>query len=130
EGNRIEDAFFGIYLASAADCVLADNVLRASGERETASGNGIHAWYSKNVLIRGNTIDGHRDGIYLEFVEDSRIEGNTSIRNLRYGLHFMFSNGCSYVDNVFARNGAGVAVMYTRRIEMRGNAFERNWGTA
>ncbi|MEJ2502287.1 MAG: nitrous oxide reductase family maturation protein NosD, partial [Gemmatimonadota bacterium] len=130
EGNRFEDAFFGIYLASAADCVVADNVLRARNTRETASGNGIHLWYSKNVEIRGNEIRGHRDGIYFEFVEESEIRGNLSEGNLRYGLHFMFSDDCRYLDNVFRRNGAGVAVMYTDGVEMRGNRFERNWGTA
>lgn len=130
EDNRFEDTFFGIYLASAADCVLADNVMHARKERETASGNGIHLWYSKNVEIRGNEIRGHRDGIYFEFVEGSEVRGNISEGNLRYGLHFMFSDDCRYVDNVFRKNGAGVAVMYTEAVEMRGNRFERNWGSA
>ncbi|MDH5588524.1 MAG: nitrous oxide reductase family maturation protein NosD [Gemmatimonadota bacterium] len=130
EGNRFEDTFFGIYLANAGDCLIADNDLSASGDRETRSGNGIHLWYSVRVRIEGNRVRGHRDGIYFEFVEDSRVSGNDSRGNLRYGLHFMFSDGCEYRDNTFARNGAGVAVMYTRNVVMVGNDFDDNRGGA
>ena len=130
EGNRFEDTFFGIYLAESAGCRIADNTLRGEKETETRSGNGIHLWYSRDVLIEGNDIRGHRDGIYFEFVEDSRVAGNHSAENLRYGLHFMFSDRCAYHDNAFVENDAGVAVMYTERVEMRGNRFARNWGPA
>ena len=76
-----------------------------------------------------NRIAGHRDGIYLEFVHGTVVAGNTSERNLRYGLHFMYSDDCRYIENVFRANLAGVAVMYTKRIAMIGNRFEDNWGT-
>jgi nitrous oxidase accessory protein len=130
EGNRFENTFFGIYLANAGDCLVRDNELASSAERETAAGNGIHLWYSARVRIEGNRVTGHRDGIYFEFVEDSEVTDNDSHENLRYGLHFMFSDGCHYRRNRFARNGAGVAVMYTRDVIMEENDFDHNWGTA
>jgi nitrous oxidase accessory protein len=130
EHNRVENGFFGIYLADVTDCRVADNVLHAVGARETEAGNGIHLWTSRRITIVGNSVDGYRDGIYFEFVHDSYIAGNTSTGNLRYGLHFMYSDDCRYVNNVFRRNGSGVAVMYTKRVEMVGNRFEDNWGAA
>ncbi|HET9984903.1 MAG TPA: nitrous oxide reductase family maturation protein NosD [Longimicrobiales bacterium] len=130
EGNRIEDAFFGIYLARTAGCRVARNEIRARGKSEAASGNGIHLWYSREAEIVENRIHGQRDGIYFEFVRASRITGNTSEDNLRYGLHFMFSDSCTYAGNAFRRNGAGVAVMYTKHVAMEGNHFEDNWGGA
>ncbi len=130
EDNRIENAFFGIYLASSAGCRIERNVLRGLNERETASGNAIHLWYSRDVLVRGNDMSGHRDGIYFEFVEDSRVEDNRAEGNLRYGLHFMFSDRCEYRRNVFRANGAGIAVMYTKNVVMEDNVFDRNRGTA
>lgn len=129
-GNRIRGAFFGIYLQESEGCVIAGNDIRATGDREVTSGNGIHLWYSKNITVRSNTILGHRDGIYFEFVEDSRVFDNVSEGNLRYGLHFMFSDRCAYRRNVFRNNGAGVAVMYTERVEMVDNEFSDNWGSA
>ena len=73
EDNRFENTFFGIYLARTAQCRVAGNVLQGTGATETQSGNGIHLWYSKDIEVENNTIRGHRDGIYFEFVEDSRI---------------------------------------------------------
>lgn len=130
EDNRFEDTFFGIYLGNVEDCVVAHNELRASGTRQTTSGNGIHLWSSSNVTVEDNTIIGHRDGIYLEFSDSVMVLGNTSGANHRYGLHFMFSNDCTYRENRFVENGAGVAVMYASRIRMEGNTFADTRGDA
>ena len=130
EDNRIDDAFFGIYLARVDRCRVVGNRLRASKGKESASGNGIHLWTSNHVTIADNEITGHRDGIYLEFVHQSDVEGNVSEGNLRYGMHFMYSDDCRYVGNTFRRNGSGVAVMYTKRVQMTDNRFEDNWGAA
>jgi nitrous oxidase accessory protein len=130
EDNRIERAFFGIYLARVSDCRIERNTLVGAPSTEVGSGNGIHLWTANNVSIVGNHVRGHRDGIYFEFVHDSDVERNVSEENERYGLHFMFSDDCRYRGNVFRHNGAGVAVMYTRRVEMVGNLFEWNEGAA
>jgi nitrous oxidase accessory protein len=127
---EMERNFFGIYLAESKNITLENNTIRAYKAKETMSGNGIHLWYSKQVTIRNNIVRGHRDGIYFEFVEGSTVENNLSTQNLRYGLHFMFSNDCTYTGNTFRDNGAGVAVMYTDRVEMHDNRFEHNWGSA
>jgi nitrous oxidase accessory protein len=128
--NRVENGFFGIYLAEVTDCRIADNTLHASGVRETESGNGIHLWTSRRITIERNEMIGFRDGIYFEFVHDSDIRDNVSAGNLRYGLHFMYSDRCRYIANTFRHNGSGVAVMYTKVVEMVGNRFEDNWGPA
>jgi nitrous oxidase accessory protein len=106
------------------------NNLTGADREESALGNGIHIWTGERISVIGNQVRNHRDGIYFEFVKDSRIQGNHSEDNKRYGLHFMFSDGNEYRDNVFWRNGAGVAVMYSRNITMDNNRFERSWGGA
>ena len=129
-GNRFDHVLYGIYLAKVTSCDIADNDLRASGRTEATSGNGIHLWSSSGVTIQNNHVAGFRDGIYFEFVHDTRVVGNLSEKNLRYGLHFMYSDDCDYVGNTFRDNGAGVAVMYTKRVHMASNRFERNWGSS
>jgi nitrous oxidase accessory protein len=42
----------------------------------------------------------------------------------------MYSDSCEYRGNRFVRNGAGVAVMYSRAVTMVENRFESNWGPA
>lgn len=128
--NVITDGYFGIYLSGTALSTVRGNSITGTGGRQTNLGNGIHLWKCRSILVKDNIIKNQRDGIYFEFVEDSYITGNNSAENLRYGLHFMFSNRCSYVNNTFKRNSAGVAVMYTSYVEMRGNSFLDNTGNA
>ena len=128
--NRIDGSLYAIYLAKATSCDITNNDLRGSGRTEASSGNGIHLWSARGIRIENNRISGFRDGIYFEFVHDTRVSRNVSEKNLRYGLHFMYSDDCDYVGNVFRNNGAGVAVMYTKRVHMTGNRFEKNWGSS
>ncbi len=128
EDNEIRGAYFGIYAMRSADCVIAGNRLRGPPGTGSTSGNGIHLWQSSGMIVRDNTVAGHRDGIYFEFVRAAEVAGNIVVENSRYGLHFMRSDSCSYAGNRFERNGAGVAVMYSKGVLMTGNRFERNRG--
>ena len=129
EDSRLEGTFFGIYLARSRGCRISRNIIVGSSTVEMTAGNAIHLFHSTDVTVDGNLATGHRDGIYLEFARAVRVLGNVSTDNLRYGLHFMFSHECEYRDNRFERNGAGVAVMYTRQMRMQGNTFADNWGS-
>ncbi|PYF70608.1 nitrous oxide reductase family maturation protein NosD [Pedobacter nutrimenti] len=128
--NILEDSNFGIYVQNSKRCTIKDNSITAYGKDEVQSGNGIHCWRSDSLVIIGNKIKGHRDGLYFEFVKNSLIWRNVSTRNVRYGIHFMFSNRNTYVSNVFEHNEAGVAVMYSKNIHMYNNHFLNNWGDA
>jgi nitrous oxidase accessory protein len=130
QNNILDDTYFGIYLQYAKRCVIKNNQLKANNKEEQQSGNGIHCWKSDSLSITGNTVDGHRDGIYFEFVTNSFIKTNTTSNNIRYGLHFMFSNNDTYQFNSFIGNGAGVAVMYSNKVSMLNNQFKENWGDA
>ncbi|WP_375605318.1 nitrous oxide reductase family maturation protein NosD [Flavobacterium davisii] len=128
ENNILDNNFFGIYIQNGKNCQIKNNKIKAYGKEEQLIGNGIHCWKSENLRIIGNTIQGHRDGIYFEFVTNSVIWRNISNNNIRYGLHFMFSNDDAYITNIFKNNGAGVAVMFTKNVKMINNYFEENWG--
>ena len=130
KNNKLYDTFFGIYIQQGNNCTIRDNQLTAYQTEEQQSGNGIHCWKSDSMRIIGNTISGHRDGIYFEFVTNSIIWRNDSYKNLRYGLHFMFSHNNAYIGNLFHDNGSGVAVMYSHGVRMFNNLFRDNWGDA
>lgn len=128
--NKLINNTYGIYLQKSHHCLVTNNQLQAQAVDEQNSGNGIHAWKAEHLLIQGNHITGHRDGIYFEFVTQSSIRNNISVSNVRYGLHFMFSNDDEYINNTFSGNGAGVAVMFSKKVTMRSNVFRDNWGDA
>ncbi|WP_299823834.1 nitrous oxide reductase family maturation protein NosD [uncultured Pontibacter sp.] len=130
--NTILNTYFGIYLQNSNNITVKGNVVKGenTGKTESALGNAIHVYYTDNVAITNNIVQGHRDGIYLEVVKNTKVHRNTSQYNQRYGLHFMFSDGNTYTYNIFRNNGAGVAVMYTDNVRMEHNTFEDNWGAA
>ncbi len=130
EDNELDNVYFGIYLAETDGGVVKENKIQSYDIREAASGNGIHLWSVRSPKIINNSIKGLRDGIYLEFAKEAEITGNRSNDNNRYGLHFMFSDDSIYRKNIFRRNGAGVAVMYSTNVDMSENLFEHNWGAA
>jgi nitrous oxidase accessory protein len=129
ENNTLLDSFFGIYLSRVDGCLVRNNRVRGSGTTEALAGNAIHSWSSSHLVIEDNVVRGHRDGIYFEFTTGAVVRRNLSTRALRYGLHFMFSNDCTYTDNTFSANRAGVAVMYSHGVDMAGNRFEHSWGS-
>ncbi len=130
EDNCIENAFFGILVEASQNCYVHKNKLSGVPVDENITGNGIHLWKCENIQVTSNHIAGHRDGIYLEFVSSSRIAGNHSASNFRYGLHFMFSHSDLYEYNDFSNNGAGVAVMFSKNVNMFHNTFRDNWGNS
>jgi len=128
--NRMENVFYGFILQRTKYGLLENNKVLGESKTEATSGNGIHLWKCENMRIEKNLVTGMRDGIYLEFVTDSHVSHNSSIENIRYGLHFMFSHKNEYHHNEFKKNGAGVAVMFSKFIKMHHNTFHYNWGTA
>jgi len=130
ENNTIIGAYFAIHISNTTSAIIRHNNIIGSPKSEQLTGNGIHLWKSNHALIDGNHIQGHRDGIYFEFVSLSTVQNNLSENNIRYGIHFMFSNDDIYFNNTFRKNGAGVAVMYSKKVNMEWNHFEENWGAS
>lgn len=130
ENNTVLNAYFAIHVSNTTQCTIRNNQVRGWPKSEQLTGNGIHLWKCQQARIENNQVQGHRDGIYFEFVTESVISNNLSERNIRYGLHFMFSHSDRYTGNTFKSNGAGVAVMYSKKVIMESNHFEENWGPA
>jgi len=128
--NQISKSFFGILVEKSNHGLIQNNIIQGIAKQEDQSGNGIHMWHAQQMKVIKNEVFGMRDGIYLEFVDESRIAENHTHNNVRYGLHFMFSNHDEYMKNIFQNNGAGVAVMFSKFIRMEQNKFMDNWGTA
>lgn len=130
KNNILENVFFGFLIEKSHFGRILNNKISSHAVTEANSGNGIHLWHSSNMIITNNYVHGLRDGIYFEFVSNSTISKNVSENNIRYGMHFMFSNNDDYFENEFRNNGAGVAVMFSKFIKMYRNIFHFNWGMA
>ncbi len=130
ENCVLNNTFFGIYLSDSKFIVIKNCKSKGANYGKSDTGNGIHLWKCDSIKMEGNHLEGHRDGVYLEFAKNCFIRSNLCEKNYRYGLHFMFSDNDTYEKNVFTNNGTGVAVMYSKGVYMFNNKFENNWGDA
>jgi nitrous oxidase accessory protein len=126
----IRNALFGIYLREADDVVVEGCRVEGIPGRDPGEiGSGIHVWNTQRFLLRGNDVRGTRDGFYIQSSSGGRVLGNRA-RDLRYGLHFMYSDDNVFEDNTFENGAAGAALMYSRRLAFRRNRFVHNRGFA
>jgi len=127
---RIFRTLFGIYLREADGASIERCDVRGIREKEAGEkGSGIHVWNTDGFRLSDNTITEARDGFYVQSSRNGVITGNRA-RDLRYGLHYMFSDDNRFEDNVFENAAAGAALMYSRRIVFRRNRFLHNRGFA
>jgi nitrous oxidase accessory protein len=127
---RIVNALFGIYLREAHDAIVERCIIRGIQGRDPGEvGSGIHVWNTNRFTLTENEIVGTRDGMYIQSSSNGLLRGNRA-RDLRYGLHYMFSDDNVFEDNTFENGAAGGALMYSRRIAFRRNRFLHNRGFA
>lgn len=126
ERCRLEDVLFGLYVAKANRCAFRDLWIGGKPLEMPRRGDGVRLWYSDDtVLERVRLVDSRDFVIWFArrtVVRGCRVEGG------RYGLHYMYCDDNLFEDNVFAGNQVGGAIMYSRRIQLRGNRFESSRG--
>lgn len=128
--NHLRQSLFGIYLRASDDATVEHNVIEGIPGRPPGEvGSGIHLWNSQRFRVRDNTITRTRDGLYIQSSAHGLVTGNRAT-DLRYGLHYMFSDDNVFEDNVFENGAAGAALMYSNRLAFRRNRFVRNRGFA
>ena len=124
------NTLFGIYLREADGSTVEHCTIRGvPGKDAGEKGSGIHVWNTDGYRLVGNEIIGVRDGFYIQSSPHGVVLRN-SARDLRYGLHYMFSDDNRFEDNTFENGDAGTALMYSRRIVFRRNRFLHNRGFA
>jgi nitrous oxidase accessory protein len=127
---RIEGTLFGIYLRESDEAIVEDNVVLGIPGRDPGEiGSGIHVWNSQRFQINRNLVQRTRDGFYIQSSSHGFVRANRAA-DLRYGLHYMFSDDNVFEDNVFENGAAGAALMYSNRLVFRRNRFVRNRGSA
>jgi nitrous oxidase accessory protein len=124
--NRLEDCAFGVWVNGTAGVELAHNVIRGRPHRIFSDrGNGINLWQIRDGHIHDNDIARTRDGVYLSVTVDSVVARNR-MRDLRFGVHYMYSDHNRVEGNVTCDSQVGMALMFSKRLEIRDNVALRN----
>ena len=125
-GNVLEHNLIGIDLWGPHDAVVRGN--RVSGRtdlRVNERGNDIQLWNSPGSQVLGNDIRWGRDGIFTNVSRDNRFEGNR-IREVRYAVHYMYTQNSTVIGNLSIGNDIGYAIMFSDNLVVRGNLSEND----
>ncbi|MET4702269.1 nitrous oxidase accessory protein [Constrictibacter sp. MBR-5] len=120
EENRIEGNLFGVYLHGAPDSVARRNVIVGVGGRLAERGNGVTVWNAPGAVVAENDISGGRDGIFVLASKRNRFLDNR-MKDLRFAVHYMYTNDSEVSGNVSTGNHVGFAIMYSNRLVIRDN---------
>ncbi len=121
EGNAIVDNLFGVFLKGSAATVVRDNRIAGRQDlRVSERGNGVHLWNAPGSKVIANDIRWGRDGIFVTTSERNEFAGNR-FADLRFAIHYMYTNQSIVRDNVSTGNHVGYALMFSKGIEAARN---------
>ncbi|MEI6985105.1 MAG: nitrous oxide reductase family maturation protein NosD [Rhodospirillaceae bacterium] len=126
EGNNLEHNLIGVDVWGPHDAIVRNN--RISGRtdlRVNERGNGIQLWNSPGSMVIGNDIRFGRDGIFTNVSRGNRFEGNR-IRDVRFAVHYMYTQNSTVINNQSIGNDIGYAIMFSDNLIIRGNLSERD----
>jgi nitrous oxidase accessory protein len=126
ENNRFEGNLFGIYVHGATGSRVLRNIVDGvQGGRRQEAGNGVSLWNAPDVTIEGNTFRYGRDGIFTISSRKDRFINNR-FEQVRFAVHYMYTNDSEVSGNVSVGNHVGYAIMYSNRLIIRNNISDRD----
>ncbi|WP_414475142.1 nitrous oxide reductase family maturation protein NosD [Microvirga sp. M2] len=124
EGNRIEGNLYGVYLHGAEDAVARGNTIIGIEEgRINEAGNGISVWNAPGAKVLDNDVRFGRDGVFVITSKRNVFSGNR-FRDLRFAIHYMYTNDSEITGNVSLNNAVGYAIMFSHRLRIGGNVSD------
>ena len=126
ENNHLNENLFGISLRGAANAVARHNVVRGRQDlRVNDRGDGISVWYAIGSRAEDNDVSFGRDGIRSTSSRDNVFSGNR-FHNLRYAVHYMWTDGGTVSGNLSEGNDAGFVIMFSRQLTIVGNVSRQD----
>jgi nitrous oxidase accessory protein len=125
---RVEDSLFGIVLAPCPRCEVERTYVQGPGDEVALKGDGIKLWESSDARVRDCVIDHVRD-VVVWYSRRVLLDNNT-VRNSRYGSHFMYAHDSIVRNSHVENNVVGIFVMYSSRLHVERNVLAGAHGAA
>ncbi|SHE96558.1 nitrous oxidase accessory protein [Litoreibacter ascidiaceicola] len=121
ENNRVLGNLHGVDVHGGHDAQVRGNVIEGTQQfRMNDRGNGIYVWNSPGTLVEGNTVRWGRDGIFSN-TSRKGIYRNNLFRDLRFAVHYMYTNDSEVSGNVSIGNHLGYAIMFSNKVVLKNN---------
>ncbi len=111
ERNHVVNNLIGVYVSGAKNALVSEN--RITGRKDLRSnerGNGVQIWNAPGAIIEKNEISFGRDGIFVT-TSKMNIFRNNRMSNLRFAIHYMYTNKSKIIGNYSYGNHIGYALM-------------------
>ena len=119
--NVLTNNLVGIDIHGARDAVVKNNRIEGLRlARMNDRGNGIYVWNAPGAEVIGNEVRYGRDGIFSNVSKRNVFRGNL-FRDLRFAVHYMYTNDSVMEDNASIGNHLGFALRDADRIVARNN---------
>lgn len=126
EDNRIVGNLHGVDVHGALDTLVRGNtIVGRTDHRMNDRGNGVYVWKAPGTVIEGNDISLGRDGIFSNASTKGTYRNNL-FRDLRFAVHYMYTNDGEVSGNVSIGNYLGYALMFSSRIVVHDNLSLRD----
>lgn len=120
-GNRLRKNLIGIYLKGPQNAQVIDNDIEGRSDlRVNERGNGVHLWNTPGSEVIGNRIRSGRDGIFVTTSKNNRFLHN-DMQDLRFAVHYMYTNHSEVRGNTSRNNHIGYAIMYSHHLSVTNN---------
>ncbi len=121
ENNHFENNLIGIYLKGPDSVIVKNNnIIGSRFHRMNDRGNGVYVWNSPGSIVENNKIRYGRDGIFVTTSHNNIFKGN-HMSDLRFAVHYMYTNDSEIINNISTRNHVGYALMFSDRIRAKEN---------
>lgn len=124
EDNYLKNNLIGIYLKGPESVIVRNNIIVGSQHhRINDRGNSIYLWNTPGSVIENNDIRYGRDGIFVTSSRNNIFRGNR-LRDLRFAVHYMYTNDSEVSNNTSINNHVGYALMFSDRIIAKNNTSD------
>jgi len=121
EDNVLRHNLIGIFLHGPNDALVRGNkIIGRRDLRMNERGNGIQLWNTPGSRIIGNQVRYGRDGIFTITSRRNLFTDNL-FSDLRFAVHYMYTNASEISGNISRGNHAGYALMFSQHLTVRGN---------
>ena len=121
EDSRLVDNLIGVNVKGPDDAVIRGNeIVGRQDLRRNERGNGVHLWNTPGSIVENNRFRHGRDGIFVNTSKRNAFRDN-HFEELRFAVHYMYTNRSEVSGNVSIGNHIGFALMYSDRLTARDN---------
>ncbi len=126
ENDVFEDNLIAVYVWGPHDALVRDNRIRGlTTLRRTERGSAITLWNTPGTRIIDNDVISGRDGVFSVSSKRNVVRGN-SFRDLRFAVHFMYTNDSEVSGNTSVGNDVGYVLMFSNHLRVLDNMSQHD----